>query len=164
EWERESDRGAGIDERRIGDRALRCRLAAARSCRARGGQARRAAAHRRWPRRRRIVARQATIPLCSRHVAFARSSVRNSGARSRMTIPIIRRAVPSNVAALLGAGIPSVLARVYAARGIESVSELEHGLDALPSFASLANIDAAVDRLSYAIATRESIVIVADYD
>ena len=81
-----------------------------------------------------------------------------------MTIPIIRRAVPSNVAALLGAGIPSVLARVYAARGIESVSELEHGLDALPSFASLANIDAAVDRLSYAIATRESIVIVADYD
>jgi single-stranded-DNA-specific exonuclease len=81
-----------------------------------------------------------------------------------MTIPIIRRAVPANVDALLGAGIPSVLARVYAARGIESISELEHGLDALPSFASLANIDAAVDRLARAIAARERIVIVADYD
>ena len=81
-----------------------------------------------------------------------------------MTIPIIRRAVPANVDALLGAGIPSVLARVYAARGIESIRELEHGVDALPSFASLANIDAAVDRLARAIAARERIVIVADYD
>src|SRR5205823_2275715 len=145
-------------------RALRRRLAATRDRRARGGQGRCAAARRRWPWRCRVVGRPATVPLCARHIAFARSSVRDSGARRRMTIPIIRRAVPSNVAALLGAGIPSVLARVYAARGIESVSELEHGLDALPSFASLANIDAAVDRLSYAIATRESIVIVADYD
>src|SRR5437762_13260582 len=81
-----------------------------------------------------------------------------------MTIPIIRRAIPTNVDALLDAGIPSVLARVYAARGIESIRELEHGLDALPSFASLANIDAAVDRLARAIAARERIVIVADYD
>ena len=81
-----------------------------------------------------------------------------------MTIPIIRRAVPANVDVLLGAGIPSVLARVYAARGIESIRELEHGLDSLPSFASLANIDAAVDRLARAIAARERIVIVADYD
>ncbi|HEY3179545.1 MAG TPA: single-stranded-DNA-specific exonuclease RecJ [Casimicrobiaceae bacterium] len=81
-----------------------------------------------------------------------------------MTIPIVRRAVPSNVDALLGAGVPSVLARVYAARGIESIRELEHGLDALPSFASLGNIDAAVDRLAHAISTHERIVIVADYD
>jgi single-stranded-DNA-specific exonuclease len=81
-----------------------------------------------------------------------------------MTIPIIRRVVPANVNALLGAGIPSVLARVYAARGIESIRELEHGLDALPSFASLASIEAAVDRLACAVAARERIVIVADYD
>jgi len=81
-----------------------------------------------------------------------------------MTIPIVRRVVPAKYQALLDAGLPSVLARVYAARGIESAGELEIGLDALPTFESLANIDAAVDRLLNAIDARERIVVVADYD
>src|SRR5437773_4474805 len=148
----------------MGSRALRRRLAATGGHRARSRQVPGAADHRRWPWRRRIVGRPAAVPSCARHVSFARASVRDSGARPRTTIPIIRRVVPANVDALLGAGIPSVLARVYAARGIESIRELEHGLDALPSFASLAGIDTAVDRLARAVAARERIVIVADYD
>ena len=81
-----------------------------------------------------------------------------------MTIPIVRRAIPAHVQTLLDGGVPSVLARVYAARGIASMHDLESGLDALPSFASLANIGAAVARLIAAIDGRERIVIVADYD
>ena len=79
-------------------------------------------------------------------------------------IPIVRRVVPVNVQALVDAGVPSILARVYAARGIESTAELEIGLAALPTFESLSNIDAAVDRLIHAIDVGERIVIVADYD
>jgi single-stranded-DNA-specific exonuclease len=81
-----------------------------------------------------------------------------------MTIPIVRRTVPAHAKALVDGGVPSVLARVYASRGIESIRELDEGLDALPNFASLANIDAAVDRLVHAIDAHERIIIVADYD
>ncbi len=57
-----------------------------------------------------------------------------------------------------------MLARIYAARGIADARELDHSLAALPDFRTLANIDAATERLAHAIAQRERIVIVADYD
>jgi len=57
-----------------------------------------------------------------------------------------------------------VLARIYAARGIRTMSELDHGLGALPSFEALKDIDRATQRLARAIARHERIVIVADYD
>lgn len=81
-----------------------------------------------------------------------------------MTAAIVRRAVPAAVEALLAAGVDPVLARIYAARGIERANELDHALTALPSFASLKSVDAAAARLARAIARRERIVIVADYD
>lgn len=77
---------------------------------------------------------------------------------------IVHRTVPASAQVLAAAGIPPVLARIYAARGIESVAELDHRLAALPSFATLKNIDLAAQRLCRAIAAREKIVIVADYD
>ena len=77
---------------------------------------------------------------------------------------ISRRAVPDTTAALAAAGIPPVLARIYAARGIASAAELDHSLGALPGFASLLNVDRAANRLAAAIARHERILIVADYD
>ena len=79
-------------------------------------------------------------------------------------IPIVRRVVPAAARALETAGIAPVLARIYAARGIATPSELDHTLAALPSHATLQNADAAAARLARAIAARERIVIVADYD
>ena len=81
-----------------------------------------------------------------------------------MTIAIVRRPVTAAAQALADAGLSPVLARVYAARGICSVDELDHSLAALPSHTSLLGIDQAAARLVRAITQRERIVIVADYD
>ncbi len=81
-----------------------------------------------------------------------------------MTVEIVRRTVPPAALALAAAGLPAVLARIYAARGISAMAELDHGFAALPRHDGLKGIDAAAKRLSRAIAARERIVIVADYD
>jgi single-stranded-DNA-specific exonuclease len=77
---------------------------------------------------------------------------------------IVRRSVSPAFRALVDAGLSPVLARVYAARGVVDASELDHSLKSLPDFARFANIDAAAERLARAIAARERIVIVGDYD
>jgi single-stranded-DNA-specific exonuclease len=77
---------------------------------------------------------------------------------------IVRRAIPDTHRTLISRGVPAVLARVYAARGIRSTAELDHSLAALPDFRQLANVDAAADRLARAIARGERILVVADYD
>jgi len=81
-----------------------------------------------------------------------------------VTAAIVRRVVPDAHARLAAAGVPPVLARIYAARGIASPDELDHALAALPTFASLRCIDAAAARLFAAIDAAERIVVVADYD
>jgi len=77
---------------------------------------------------------------------------------------IVRRLIPDAHRALAQAGLPPVLARIYAARGIVSVAELDHSLRALPDFTRLANIGAAAERLARAIAQRERVLVIADYD
>ncbi|MBS0327166.1 MAG: single-stranded-DNA-specific exonuclease RecJ [Proteobacteria bacterium] len=78
---------------------------------------------------------------------------------------IVRRETPgAAAAALAAAGLPPVLARIYAARGITSPAELDCGLAALPPFGAMLGIDRAAERLARAITRRERIVIVADYD
>ena len=77
---------------------------------------------------------------------------------------IVRRPVPAEAAALAAAGVHPVLARVFAARGIVSRDDLDTGLARLPPFAAMKGIDAAAARLADAIAAREKIVVVADYD
>ncbi|MFO1396364.1 MAG: single-stranded-DNA-specific exonuclease RecJ [Burkholderiales bacterium] len=64
----------------------------------------------------------------------------------------------------MAAGLPPVLARVYAARGIRSAAELDHSFKSLPPFHALRGIDAAAARLVHAITGGERILIVADYD
>ena len=82
-----------------------------------------------------------------------------------MTIrPIVRRPSGAATAALQTAGLSPVLARIYAARGITSTSELDHSFAALPPFTTMKGIDAAARRLAAAIAAQQRILIVADYD
>jgi single-stranded-DNA-specific exonuclease len=61
-------------------------------------------------------------------------------------------------------GCASVLARIFAARGIDCRDDLDAELAHLPPFGTLKGIDAAATRLAEAIAQREKIIIVADYD
>ena len=77
---------------------------------------------------------------------------------------IVRRAVPPAAASLAAAGIHPVLARVFAARGVATVDELDTDLVRLPPFSLLKGIDDAAARLADAIARRERILVVADYD
>lgn len=77
---------------------------------------------------------------------------------------IVRRVVPPAARALTDAGMHPVLARVFAARGVVTSDDLDAGLATLPPFASMKGIEAAAVRLADAIARREKIVIVADYD
>src|SRR5574340_290858 len=77
---------------------------------------------------------------------------------------IVRRVVGPAADALEAAGVPPVLARLYAARGIASSCELDLGLAGLPGFAGLLGVDRAAERLTRAIADRERVLIVADYD
>jgi single-stranded-DNA-specific exonuclease len=77
---------------------------------------------------------------------------------------LVRRPMHPASAALAAAGLPPVLARIYAARGIASAAELDHSLRALPPYEGMRGIGEAADRLCRAIAHNERIVIVADYD
>jgi single-stranded-DNA-specific exonuclease len=77
---------------------------------------------------------------------------------------IVRRDVPDVHRVLADCGVPPVLARIYAARGITRGAELDHSLAALPDFRALANIDAAAERLARAIGRHERVLVVADYD
>jgi single-stranded-DNA-specific exonuclease len=81
-----------------------------------------------------------------------------------MTVAIVRRPLAAAASGLAAAGLPPVLARVYAARGIRTAAELDHSLAALPPFGTLRGIDLASARLVRAIAQGERILIVADYD
>ncbi len=77
---------------------------------------------------------------------------------------IVRRDVPPAAAALAASGIHPVLARVFAARGVTTTEELDTHLAQLPSPSLLMGIDAAAARLADAIAGRERILVIADYD
>lgn len=81
-----------------------------------------------------------------------------------MTAVISQRQAGSGGAALRAAGVPPVLARLLSARGVASADELSMRLDALPRPDALRGATAAAQRLADAIALRERIVIVADYD
>lgn len=73
---------------------------------------------------------------------------------------IIRRPVLGEVAG----NLDPLLARLYASRGIESMADLERGLEGLAPYSSLTNIDLAVDCLLQAIVSQEHILIVGDFD
>ena len=61
-------------------------------------------------------------------------------------------------------GLPPVLARIYAARGIEDPNQLEAELSRLIPFDQLKNITLMAATLADAIAAKKRLLIVADYD
>lgn len=83
-----------------------------------------------------------------------------------MSSPVLHRREFDDAAAsrLQADGFSPLFSRLYAARGIAQASDIEWKLSQLPSPATLKGIDAVCDRLILAIAHRERILIVADYD
>ena len=61
-------------------------------------------------------------------------------------------------------GLPPVLARIYAARGINSIQQLETELAQLVPFTQLKNISQTATLLADAIAAKKRLLIIADYD
>jgi single-stranded-DNA-specific exonuclease len=77
---------------------------------------------------------------------------------------VTRPVSPDREQALLRAGLPALLARVYAARGIDTVSDLAHRIDALLPIGALRHADAMATILADAIRDGRRLLIVADYD
>ena len=78
---------------------------------------------------------------------------------------IVERACPeASVAALRGAGVDPVLARVLAARGVHAPEQLDLGLARLLPPASMRNLPALAAILADAIERSQRLLIVGDYD
>ncbi|HEY6096271.1 MAG TPA: single-stranded-DNA-specific exonuclease RecJ [Gallionellaceae bacterium] len=78
---------------------------------------------------------------------------------------IVQRPYPSDAANTLAAsGLPGLLARIYAARGIERMAQLETGLNQLLPFTQLKSAETMAGLLADAIAAKRRLLIVADYD
>jgi single-stranded-DNA-specific exonuclease len=78
---------------------------------------------------------------------------------------ITRRPFPADIAARLAeSGIPPLLARIYAARGIDEAAQLDTDIKRLLPFALLKNAGQMARLLADAIASQKKILIVADYD
>ena len=65
-----------------------------------------------------------------------------------MTVAIVRRPTAAAADALAAEGVPPVLARIYAARGIRHATELDHSLSALPPRPSM-RLPAIMYRVSF---------------
>ena len=76
----------------------------------------------------------------------------------------VRSAPPRAVWALQQAGVHPLLAQLFAARGVYSASELDDGLARLLSPTSMLGTDTAAKLLADAMATGQTICVVADYD
>ena len=79
---------------------------------------------------------------------------------SRPALRLVRR--PAGPARL--DGLPALLARVLAARGVAEPGEVEHVLQRLPDFRALLDIDVASARLARAVTGDEPILVVGDFD
>jgi single-stranded-DNA-specific exonuclease len=75
-----------------------------------------------------------------------------------------RDASPDVVHHLTLQGVDPLLARLYAARGVQSSHELHYDLSSLLPFDKLLGIELAAERLAFAIHEQENILIIADYD
>ena len=80
-----------------------------------------------------------------------------------MKLTVVRRA-PSSAALQRLAHLPPVLARAYAARGIEDPAQLSIGLDRLLPVGTLEDIEAAVRLLLQHRERRSRILVVGDFD
>lgn len=78
---------------------------------------------------------------------------------------IVERPVPQQAfERLSSSGIPAVMARVFAARGVADPRQLDTSLNGLVPVAQLRNAEAMASRLADAISGNQRLLIVADYD
>ncbi len=77
---------------------------------------------------------------------------------------VIVERLPGAAEAELRADLPPLLARIYAARGIESARELDLSLTGLLAPDALPGIEAAAARLARAVRDQEHIKIIGDFD
>ncbi len=140
--------------RRLVARAARARMARAGAARARARNAGPVRTGGRRQRNRRDVDRTRALVAGALAGATCAARVRSAPRRGRsiMTIAIVRRPAGAATDALAAAGLPPVLARIYAARGIGAAGELDHSLAVLPSYRTLLGIEEAAARLARAIA------------
>ena len=66
--------------------------------------------------------------------------------------------------ALRQSGLPPLLARLYAARGVQAPEQMKHKLAELLPYAAMKHCEAAATRLADAISRGEKLLVVADYD
>lgn len=78
-----------------------------------------------------------------------------------MSKKIVRRAYAPQAGL---ADLPAILQRIYAARAITSLSDIDHSLSALLPYHDLLDIDKAVLRLIAAIQQNEKILVIGDFD
>jgi len=82
-----------------------------------------------------------------------------------MPLNLARRIAPADIAAVLsGAGFHPLLAQIFAARGITSAQQLAADASALFPLAQLRNVERMAGLLAAAIAAKQKLLIVADYD
>ncbi|MGE8355640.1 MAG: DHH family phosphoesterase, partial [Microvirgula sp.] len=78
---------------------------------------------------------------------------------------IVTRPVPEQLAShLTGQGLSPLMARLYASRGVDDAIQLDYTLTRLLPFRQLKNATRMAARLADAIARRQRMLIVADYD
>ncbi|MCC6917396.1 single-stranded-DNA-specific exonuclease RecJ [Nitrosomonas sp.] len=78
---------------------------------------------------------------------------------------ITTRKIPADAYEILSAhGLPSVLARIFAARGIAHPSQLETTFSRMASFEQLKNSKQIAVLLADAIAAQKRLLVIADYD
>jgi single-stranded-DNA-specific exonuclease len=77
---------------------------------------------------------------------------------------VTRRAPPALTQRLAGEGLPPVLARIYAARGVAAARELSSDLGELAAPAAMLNLTLMAGLLAGAVAAGQQLLIVGDYD
>jgi single-stranded-DNA-specific exonuclease len=77
---------------------------------------------------------------------------------------ITRTARPEVVERLVSEGVPPLLARIYATRGVAAARDLSSDFERLAAPDSMLNLRAMAGRLADAIASRRKLLIIADYD
>jgi single-stranded-DNA-specific exonuclease len=94
-------------------------------------------------------------------VLAAAATARDAMSPSRI---VDRDVPPAAFEALVAAGVHPVLARIHAARGIDSLSRLDTGLGTLLPLESLLHCGQMASMLADAIEANKRLLIVADYD
>ena len=96
---------------------------------------------------------------------FTLLNCKHSNTRLIRMTEIVQRPYPATTAQQLNkSGMPALLARIYAARGIANHSQLDTALNQLLPFTQLKNAQEMARLLADAIAAKRKLVIVADYD